>query len=148
MSKTDNQAMESAPPAAFPFQTNNPSQVPGSTLFDPQVVAAIAGYAVTQVPGVARLGNTAGVLRSISDAMRSTASVHATGVNVQAGQHEAIIDLEIITIYGCHIPYIVQQVRETVAQELFDQIGLVAKAVNMTVVGIEFPANLPPPSLR
>ena len=37
-------------------------------------------------------------------------------------------------IYGHRIPSVVQEVREVVAQELFDQIGLVAKEINIGVV--------------
>ena len=128
-------------PDAFPFSTDNPSGVPGATKIEPNVVAAIVGHVVGSVSGVDRLGNPGGILRALSDTMRSAAAARATGVGVEAGQKEAIIDLDVVMVYGHRIPSVVQEIREVVAQELFDQIGLVAKEINVGVVGIEFPSN-------
>ena len=130
-------------PDAFPFSTENPSGVPGDTKIEPNVVAAIVGHVVGSVSGVDRLGNPGGILRAVADTVRSPAAARATGVGVQAGQKEAIIDLDVVMVYGHRIPSVVQDVRETVAQALFDQIGLVAKEINVVVVGIEFPAGSP-----
>ena len=130
-------------PDAFPFNTDNPSGVPGATKIESSVVAAIVGHVVRGVSGVDRLGNTGGILRAVADTVRSTAAARATGVGVEAGQKEAIIDLDVVMVYGHRIPSVVQEIRETVAQELFDQIGLVAKEINVGVVGIEFTANAP-----
>ena len=129
-------------PDAFPFSTNNPSGVPGDTKIEPSVVAAIVGNVVSGVSGVDRLSNTGGILRAVADTVRSTATSRATGVGVESGQKEAIIDQDVVMVYGHRIPSAVQEIRETVAQELFDQIGLVAKEINV-VVGIEFPAGSP-----
>ena len=128
-------------PDAFPFTTDNPSGVPGDTKIEATVVAAIVGHVVGSVPGVDRLGNPGGILRAVADTVRSAAAARATGVGVEAGQKEAIIDLDVVMVYGHRIPSVVQEIRETVAQELFDQIGLVAKEINVGVVGIEFPAG-------
>ena len=130
-------------PDAFPFSTDNPSGVPGATKVEPNVIAAIVGHVVGNVSGVDRLGNTGGILRAVADTVRSPASARATGVGVEAGQKEAIVDLDVVMVYGHRIPSVVQEVREVVAQELFDQIGLVAKEINVGVVGIEFPSGTP-----
>ena len=130
-------------PDAFPFSTENPSGVPGDTKIEPNVVAAIVGHVVNGVSGVDRLGNPGGILRAVADTVRSPASARAQGVGVEAGQKEAIVDLDVVMVYGHRIPSVVQEIRETVAQELFDQIGLVAKEINVGVVGIEFPSNAP-----
>ncbi len=130
-------------PEAFPFTTDNPSGVPGETKIEPSVVAAIVGHAVNRVDGVDRLGNTGGILRTVADTIRSAASARGTGVGVASGQREAIIDLDVVVVYGFRIPGVVQDIREATAKELYDQIGLVAKEVNVGIVGIEFPANTP-----
>ncbi len=130
-------------PDAFPFSTDNPSGVPGATKIEASVVAAIVGHVVSGVSGVDRLGNTGGILRAVADTVRSPASARATGVGVEAGQKEAIVDLDVVMVYGHRIPSVVQEIREVVAQELFDQIGLVAKEINVGVVGIEFPSGGP-----
>ena len=129
-------------PDAFPFSTNNPSGVPSDTKIEPSVVAAIVGNVVSGVSGVDRLSNTGGILRAVADTVWSTATARATGVGVESGQKEAIIDQDVVMVYGHRITSAVQEIRETVAQELFDQIGLVAKEINV-VVGIEFPAGSP-----
>ena len=136
-------AVEVFHPDAFPFNTENPSGVPGSTKIEPNVVAAIVGHVVNSVSGVDRLGNTGGILRTVADTVRSPAAARATGVGVEAGQREAIVDLDVVMVYGHRIPNVVQEIRETVAQELFDQIGLVAKEINVGVIGIEFPSSTP-----
>jgi uncharacterized alkaline shock family protein YloU len=130
-------------PDAFPFSTDNPSGVPGDTKIEPSVVAAIVGHVVSSVSGVDRLGNTGGILRAVVDTVRSPAATRAMGVGVEAGLKEAIVDLDVVMVYGHRIPSVVQEIREIVAQELFDQIGLVAKEINVGVVGIEFPGNAP-----
>ena len=128
-------------PEAFPFDTDNPSGVPGSTKIMPGVVAAIVGHAVSRVQGVDRLGNPSGILRAVANTLRSNAAARATGVGAEVGQREAIIDLDVVVVYGYRIPSVVQEIREVTAQEIFDQIGLVAKEVNVGIVGIEFPAG-------
>lgn len=130
-------------PDAFPFNTDNPSGVPGDTRIEPSVVAAIVGHAVNRIDGVDRLGNTGGILRAVADTVRSGAAARATGVDVSAGRKEAIIDLDVVVVYGFRIPGIVQEIRESTAKELFEQLGLVAKEVNIGIVGVVFPANAP-----
>ena len=91
-------------PDAFPFNTDNPSGVPGATKVEPNVIAAIVGHVVGNISGVDRLGNTGGILRAVADTVRSPAAARATGVGVEAGQREAIIDLDVVMIYGHRIP--------------------------------------------
>jgi uncharacterized alkaline shock family protein YloU len=140
---TDISATGDAFPNAFPFETENPSGVPGATKIEPNVLAAIVGHVADEIEGVARLGNAGGVLRVVADTVRSTASAKATGVDVEAGRKEAILDLEVVVLYGFRIPTVVQEIREATAKEIYNQIGLVAKEINVNVMGIEFPANAP-----
>ena len=130
-------------PEAFPFETENPSGVPGITKIEPNVLASIVGHVADKVEGVARLGNPGGILRTMANTVRSTASVKATGVDVEVGMKEAIFDLEVVVLYGYRIPKVVQQIREATAKEIYDQIGLVAKEINVNVTGIEFPQSTP-----
>ena len=130
------------PVPTFPFDTENPSGVPGTTDIYDQVVAAIAGHVAEEVEGVVRIG-TGGVLRALAGIVQDTAEQKAAGVEVEAGQREAIFDLELIVEYGHSIPDIVRQVRETIAIEVKNQLELVAKEVNISIVGIEFPEQIP-----
>jgi len=53
------------------------------------------------------------------------------------GKTECIIDLQLIVLYGVSIPKIINEVRKQVALRLMELIGLIAKEINVHVVGIE-----------
>ena len=125
----------------FPFDTENPSGVPGVTQIEASVIAAISGHVARSVEGVARLGTTGGIVRAVADTVRSRAASLAAGVDVEAGKKEAILDVALIVNYGYRVPELVRKVREEVAKELNNLVGLVAKEINVSVVGIEFPDN-------
>ena len=130
------------PHDAFPFDTDNPSGVPGTTEIYDDVVAAIAGHVAEEIDGVARLG-TGGLLRAITGAMQTASESKGAGIDVEAGKKEAIFDLEVTVEYGHSIPDIVKNLRESIARELQQQLGLVAKEINVSVVAIEFPDRVP-----
>ena len=134
-------ASEKKETGTVPYKTDNPSGVPGDTEISEDVIASIVGHAAGQVEGVIRLG-TSGVLRSITGVGRSTEASKAAGVEVEAGQREAIFDIELTVEYGRSIPEIVRNVREAVAAEVNEHVGLVAKEVNITVAAVEFPERI------
>ena len=123
---------------AFPFETENPSGVPGVTEIEGRVVAAIVGHVADRVEGVVSVGR-GGLVRAVTDILASQASRKGAGVEVEAGKREAILDISLTVLYGYNIPKIVQEVREAVAKEIFEQIGLVAKEINVIVSDVDFP---------
>ncbi len=123
---------------AFPFETENPSGVPGITEIEGQVIAAIAGHVAERIEGVVNIGR-GGLVRTVTSILSSEASDKASGVEVEAGKREAILDIDLTVMYGHSTPNIVKEVRETVAKEIFDHVGLVAKEINIVVTSIEFP---------
>ena len=133
---------EKKPIEAFPYETENPSGVPGVTEISDGVIAAIAGHAAEQVEGVVRLG-TGGLLRAVINTARSAEAAMAAGVEVEAGRREAIFDIDLTIEYGHSIPDIVKEVRESVAVQLKEHVGLVAKEINVKVAAIEFPQRIP-----
>ena len=133
-----NESDKMAAGEAFPFETDNPSGVPGVTEIHGQVIAAIAGHVADQVEGVVSIGRS-GLVRSMADAFGSDAASKAAGVDVEAGKKEAILDFDLTVLYGHNIPGVIQRVRETVATELIEQVGLTAKEINVVVSAIEFP---------
>lgn len=112
--------------------------MPGITEIEASVIAAIAGHVVRNVEGVNRLGGTGGIVRAVADSVRSRSSAMGAGIDVEAGRKEAILDIDLIVIFGHNVPKVVQNVREAVAKEIHNLIGLVAKEINVSVVGIEF----------
>ena len=123
---------------AFPFETENPSGVPGVTEIEGRVIAAIAGHAAEDIEGVANIGRS-GLLRTVTSILASEEAEKASGIDVESGKREVIFDIDLTVMYGFSIPAIVKDVREAIAKEIFDQIGLVAKEINVIVRSIEFP---------
>ena len=115
--------------------------VGGETSIDDEVIAAIAGVASQEVEGVASMGNTS-IRRSFSETV-GLSQKRARGVEVEHGKKEAIIDLTVNVIYGFNIPNMIINVRKNVAIRLLDLCGLIAKEVNVSVAGIEFPERMP-----
>jgi len=115
--------------------------VGGETDIDDEVIAAIVGAAAAEVDGIASLGSSS-VRRTIAKAI-GTARGRGHGVEVEAGRKEAILDITVNVIYGFVIPNIVIELRQKVASRLLDMVGLIAKEINVDVVGIEFPDRMP-----
>jgi len=110
----------------------------GETVIEDEVIASIVGAAAREVEGVANLGKSS-IRRSLTKRLAGTPEKTRFGVEVEVGEKEAVIDLDLDVIYGVYIPQIVSGVREKVASRLLELTGLVAKEINVHIVGIEFP---------
>ena len=115
--------------------------VAGETEIEDEVIAAVAATAAREVEGVADIG-TRSIRRTIVEAL-GKAEKRARGTDVQAGKKEAIIELEIKVVYGFNIPQMVIDVRKRVGARLLEICGLIAKEIDVHVVGIEFPDKMP-----
>ncbi len=115
--------------------------VGGMTNIQPEVIGAIAGVATQSVDGVASLGTTS-LRRTLSERLGG-AERRARGVQVEVGTREAILDISLKVAYGHSIPTVVAAVRRAVAANLLTLCGLVAKEINVRVVGMEFPDRMP-----
>ena len=78
-------------------------------------------------------------MRTVTGILASQEAEKASGIDVEAGKREIIFDIDLTVIYGFSIPSVVKDVREAVAKQVFDQVGLVAKEINVVVRSIEFP---------
>ena len=112
-------------------------QVGGQTDINDDVIGAISGIAAREIEGVSSLG-TSSIRRSIAERVGG-AEQTSRGVAVEAGKREAILDIELRVVYGFSIPETVVKVRQNVARRVLELCGLVAKEININVVGIEFP---------
>jgi uncharacterized alkaline shock family protein YloU len=109
----------------------------GETIISDEVVASIIGLAAKEVEGVFSLGKSS-VRRTLTKRLAGTPGKARFGVDVQVGEKEAIVDLDLDVIYGFNIPKIVNEVRQKVASRLLEITGLVAKEINVNVVSIQF----------
>jgi len=110
----------------------------GETIIGDEVVASIAGLAAKEIKGVAGLGKSA-VRRALTEHLGAADERARLGVAVEVGKTEAIIDLQLIVVYGLSIPNIINEVRKQVAFRLMELVGLIAKEINVRVVGVEIP---------
>jgi len=112
--------------------------VSGETIIGDDVVASIAGMAAREVEGVAGLGKSA-VRRALAEHLAGAGERARVGVEVEVGKMEAIVDLDLIVVYGFNIPSVITEVRTKVAARLMEIAGLIAKEINVHIVGIEIP---------
>nr|WP_230421045.1 Asp23/Gls24 family envelope stress response protein [Actinomadura soli] len=106
----------------------------GRTKIADTVVAKVATMAARQVGGVHEMG--AGMSRtigSVRERLPGMASDATQGVDVQVGERQAAVDIDLVVEYGLSIPDLAGAVRENVISEVEHMCGLEVVEVNITV---------------
>lgn len=97
------------------------------------VVAVIAGVAVSEVPGVA--GMSGGFAGGISEVLSGKKNL-AKGIKVEVGEKETKVDVNIIVEYGTRIPDVAFTIQNRVKKAVESMTGLKVVAVNVHVQGV------------
>ena len=97
------------------------------------VVAVIAGVAVSEVPGVASMSG--GFAGGISEVLSGKKNL-SKGIKVDAGEKEVKIDVNIIVNYGVRIPDVAFDIQNKVKQSVETMTGLKVNEVNVHVQGV------------
>ena len=97
------------------------------------VVAVIAGVAVSEVPGVA--GMSGGFAGGISEVLSGKKNL-AKGIKVEVGEKETKIDVNIIVEYGARIPDVAFEIQNRVKKAVETMTGLKVIEVNVHVQGV------------
>ncbi len=97
------------------------------------VVAVIAGVAVSEVPGVA--GMSGGFAGGISEVFSGKKNM-AKGIKVEVGEQETRIDVNIIVEYGTRIPDVAFEIQNRVKKAVEAMTGLKVLEVNVHVQGV------------
>ena len=97
------------------------------------VVAVIAGVAVSEVPGVS--GMAGGFAGGISEVFSGKKNL-AKGIKVDATETEAKIDVNIIVEYGTRIPDVAFEIQNRVKKAVENMTGLKVEEVNVHVQGV------------
>lgn len=97
------------------------------------VVAVIAGVAVSEVPGVASMSG--GFAGGISEVLSGKKNL-AKGIKVEVGQKETKIDVNIIVEYGTRIPDVAFEIQNRVKKAVENMTGLKVLEVNVHVQGV------------
>lgn len=97
------------------------------------VVAVIAGVAVSEVPGVAGMaGGFAGGITEVFSGKKNLAK----GIKVEVTEVQAKIDVNIIVEYGSRIPDVAFEIQNRVKKAVESMTGLKVEEVNVHVQGV------------
>ena len=97
------------------------------------VVAVIAGVAVSEVSGVAEMaGGFAGGITEVLSGKKNLAK----GIKVEVGDKDTKIDVNIIVEYGVRIPDIAFEIQNRVKKAVETMTGLNVVEVNVHVQGV------------
>lgn len=97
------------------------------------VVAVIAGVAVSEVPGVAEMaGGFAGGITEVLSGKKNLAK----GIKVEVGEKDTKIDVNIIVEYGVRIPDVAFEIQNRVKKAVETMTGLNVLEVNVHVQGV------------
>ena len=97
------------------------------------VVAVIAGVAVSEVPGVASMaGGFAGGISEVFSGKKN----FAKGIKVEAGEKETKIDVSIVVEYGVRIPDVAFEIQNRVKKAVEGMTGLKVLEVNVHIQGV------------
>lgn len=97
------------------------------------VVAVIAGVAVSEVPGVA--GMAGGFAGGITEVLSGKKNL-AKGIKVEVEGTKAKIDVNIIVEYGSRIPDVAFEIQNRVKKAVENMTGLNVEEVNVHVQGV------------
>lgn len=116
----------------------------GRTSIADSVVAKISGIACREIPGVVNMGSggarAVGALRERLPGSTST-STASQGVNVEVGERQAAIDLDVVVEYGVPIVDVSQSIRTNVANSVERMTGLEVIEVNVYVDDVHVPED-------
>ena len=97
------------------------------------VIAVIAGVAVSEVPGV--YGMAGGFAGGITEVLKGKKNL-AKGIKVDTSDNKAKIDVNIIVEYGARIPDVAFEIQNRVKTAVENMTGLKVEEVNVHVQGV------------
>lgn len=98
------------------------------------VIAVIAGVAVSEVPGVASMSG--GFAGGISEVLSGKKNL-SKGIKVDADENTVKIDVNIIVEYGSRIPDVAFEIQNRVKKSVENMTGLKVEEVNVHVQGVK-----------
>lgn len=102
--------------------------------YEDKVVQKIIGYSLEKVDGLLTLDG--GFFSNLTGKLLNNDDVR-TGVNVEVGQKEVALDLDIVVEYGKNIPKLVDELVNTVVKSIKETTDLELIEANIKVVDIK-----------
>lgn len=116
----------------------------GRTSISEEVVAKVVGVATREVPGVHEMGSGAArALGAVRERIPGApaGSRFTQGVDVEVGERQAAVDLDLIVDYGVSIPDLAAGVRRNVVNAVEKICGLEVTEVNIAVDDVHLPGD-------
>ena len=144
---TQSRSIPAAPTVVSPTATSSPGRladdtVQGRTTIAALVIQKIAGIAAREISGVHSMGGGAsrafGAIRERVPGGGTTAA-NIAGVQVEVGEKQAAVDLDIVVEYGASIVELARAVRRNVIMAVERMTGLEVIEVNIAVNDIHLP---------
>ena len=115
----------------------------GKTTIAASVVQKIAGIAAREISGVYAMGGGVsrafGAIRERIPGGGSTGAANIAGVQVEVGEKQAAVDLDLVVEYGASIVELARAVRRNVITAVERMTGLEVIEVNIAVNDIHLP---------
>jgi uncharacterized alkaline shock family protein YloU len=114
----------------------------GRTTIADSVAEKIVGVVTRDVPGIHSLGSgMARTMGGMRDRVQGGRSSVTRGVQVEVGEKQAAVDLDVVVDYGAPIPDVVADVRTSVISAMDRMTGLEVVEVNVTVDDVDLPGD-------
>ena len=109
------------------------SDMGGSISYSEDVIAIISGLAASEIKGVA--GMSGGFKSGIVELLGKKDL--AKGIKATIKDDEAVIDINIVMVYGVHINDVALEVQQSVKRAVEGMTGLIVTDVNVNVQGVQ-----------
>lgn len=113
----------------------------GTVSFATEVVATIAGLAVTEVEGVAGMVNGNNGIADVFS-RKNSARNYSKGVRIDLEGNKVTADVSITVEYGSPVPDVAKGIQENVKKAIETMSGLDVKSVDVHVTGVSFEKEL------
>ncbi|QVQ50325.1 Asp23/Gls24 family envelope stress response protein [Spiractinospora alimapuensis] len=114
----------------------------GRTNIASDVVAKVAGMAAREVRGVHEMGGGAArAFGAVRDRVAGGTAAASRGVEVEVGERQAAVDVQLTVDYGVSIPDLASAVRKNVIHSVERMTGLQVTEVNISVDDIHLPED-------
>lgn len=136
------QSTQSIPESRASNSYGSTDEGQGRTTIAPSVVEKIAGLTAREISGVYTMGG--GVSRafgSIRERIPGGGTASTSGVQVEVGERQAAIDLDIVVEYGVAIVDLARAVRRNVISGVEKMTGLEVIEVNISVTDVHLPSE-------
>ena len=119
-------------------ENNENTEIHGKLTYEDKVIQKIVGLALENVDGL--LSVDGGFFSNLTDKLVNTDNV-TSGVDVEVGQKQVAVDLNIVAEYKKNVPTIYKHIKEIIRKEVADMTELDVVEVNVNVVDIKTKAQ-------